>query len=106
MTYVVTGRCTNCKYTDCAVTCPVSAFHEGPNMLYINPNTCIDCNACVDACPVQAIFRDADVPARYADYLNINAEQAPKFPEIIDKKAPLPTAKTLDQVLAAEEQNL
>ena len=47
MTYTVTPNCDNCKYTDCVEVCPVEAFHEGPTMLYINPETCIDCNACV-----------------------------------------------------------
>ena len=49
MTYTVTVNCDNCKYTDCVEVCPVEAFHEGPTMLYINPETCIDCNACVEA---------------------------------------------------------
>ncbi|MEC7467157.1 MAG: ferredoxin, partial [SAR324 cluster bacterium] len=42
MTYVVTENCDGCKYTDCVEVCPVEAFHEGPTMLYINPETCID----------------------------------------------------------------
>ncbi len=46
MTYTVTANCEKCKYTDCVEVCPVEAFHEGPDMLYINPETCIDCNAC------------------------------------------------------------
>ena len=41
MTYTVTPYCENCKYTDCVEVCPVEAFHEGPTMLYINPETCI-----------------------------------------------------------------
>ena len=52
MTYVVTAHCNGCKYTDCVEVCPVEAFHEGPEMVYINPESCIDCNACVEECPV------------------------------------------------------
>ena len=55
MTYTVTANCDKCKYTDCVEVCPVEAFHEGPDMLYIHPETCIDCNACVEECPVEAI---------------------------------------------------
>ena len=39
MTYTVTENCEKCKYTDCVEVCPVEAFHEGPTMLYINPET-------------------------------------------------------------------
>ena len=74
MTYVVTENCNKCKYTDCAATCPVTAFHEGKNMLYINPDTCIDCNACVDACPVEAIYQDKQLPENLKHYLEINAQ--------------------------------
>ena len=61
MTYVVTEICVDCKYTSCVDVCPVEAFHETPDRLYINPDTCIDCNACVDECPVTAIFSEADL---------------------------------------------
>ena len=58
MTYVVVEMCVDCKYTDCAAVCPVEAFHELPDRLYINADTCIDCDACVPECPVEAIFAD------------------------------------------------
>jgi ferredoxin len=32
---------------------------------YIDPNTCIDCGACIPACPYNAIFPEQDVPAGY-----------------------------------------
>lgn len=32
-------------------------------MLYIDPDTCIDCAECVDACPVDAIFYEFDLTA-------------------------------------------
>jgi len=34
-------------------------------LYYIDPDTCIDCGACVPACPFNAIFPESDVPAAY-----------------------------------------
>src|SRR5215831_9080043 len=58
MTYVVTESCIKCKYTDCVDVCPVDCFREGPNMLVIDPDECIDCTLCVAECPVEAIFAE------------------------------------------------
>ena len=74
MTYTVTPYCDGCKYTDCVEVCPVEAFHEGPTMLYINPETCIDCGLCVDECPVQAIFPEEDLPDEWQKYIQINLD--------------------------------
>ena len=65
MTYVVAEPCVNCRYTDCALVCPVEAFHLDDDMLVINPETCIDCDACVPECPVEAVFSEANVPAEW-----------------------------------------
>ena len=88
MTYVVTELCVDCKYTDCAAVCPVEAFHELPDRLYINPETCIDCDACVPECPVEAIFAEATVPAEYQEWIELNAEAA-QYPVISTKKEAL-----------------
>jgi len=32
---------------------------------YIDPDTCIDCGACVPECPFEAIFPEDEVPAAY-----------------------------------------
>ena len=85
MTYIVTEACVDCKYTDCAAVCPVEAFHELPDRLYINPETCIDCDACVPECPVEAIFSEAALPAEYQEWLALNAE-ADQYPIISLKK--------------------
>ena len=85
MTYIVTETCVDCKYTDCAAVCPVEAFHELPDRLYINPETCIDCDACVPECPVEAIFSEAALPAQFQDWLELNAE-AENYPIISLKK--------------------
>ena len=102
MTYTVTENCDNCKYTDCVEVCPVEAFHEGPTMLYINPETCIDCNACVEECPVEAIYADVDVPEKWESYTALNEEKCEEYPVIVEAKDPLSTARTLEEILAAE----
>ena len=76
MTYVVTESCIRCKYTDCVDVCPVDCFREGPNMLVIDPDECIDCTLCVAECPVEAIFAEDDVPDDQKEFTAINAELA------------------------------
>ncbi len=65
MTHVVAKPCFACKYTDCVVVCPVECFYEGEQMLYIHPDECIDCEACVPECPVDAIFHEDNVPEEW-----------------------------------------
>ncbi|HQU81662.1 MAG TPA: ferredoxin family protein [Pyrinomonadaceae bacterium] len=86
MAYIVTEPCVDCKYTDCAAVCPVEAFHELPDKLLINPDTCIDCDACLPECPVEAIFSDMSIPEEYMNWLEINQE-AENYP-IISTKQP------------------
>ena len=89
MTHVVTKACDGCRYTDCVVVCPVECFYEGETMLYINPDECIDCEACVPECPVEAIYHEDDVPDDMKDYLQINADMSAKSPNITERKKPL-----------------
>lgn len=98
MAYIVTQNCYKCKYTDCAESCPVEAFHEGPEMLYINPDTCIDCDACRELCPVQAIFAGDDAPEKFKPYFEYNARMCKDLPVITKKKDALPGAKTLEEL--------
>ena len=86
MTYVVTESCIKCKYTDCVDVCPVDCFHEGPNMLVIDPDECIDCTLCVAECPVEAIFAEDDVPENQRKFTKINAELAKAWPVLTEKK--------------------
>ena len=85
MTYVVTESCIKCKYTDCVDVCPVDCFHEGPNMLVIDPDECIDCTLCVAECPVEAIFAEDDVPIEQRPFIALNAELAKAWPSITEK---------------------
>ena len=50
-------------------------FDEVPQLqLYIDPVECIDCGACVPVCPVTPIFALDDLPAKWANYTQINAD--------------------------------
>jgi len=89
MTFVVTESCIKCKYTDCVEVCPVDCFREGPNMLAIDPDECIDCALCVPECPVDAIFAEDDVPNDQQGFLALNAELAKNWP-VIAHKIPAP----------------
>ncbi len=93
MTFVVTGNCEDCRFTDCVAVCPVDCFHADDRMLYIDPEECIDCGACVPECPVNAIFADDEVPAAEKPWIAINAERAAGLPVINDKVAALPGAE-------------
>ena len=75
MTYVVCEPCRDCKYTDCVVVCPCECFYQDEHMLYIDPEHCIDCDACAPECPVEAIYPDANVPAPWQSFIALNAER-------------------------------
>ena len=76
MTFVVTESCIKCKLTDCVEVCPVDCFYEGPNMLVIDPDECIDCEACVPECPVEDIFHEDNLPEEWSGYTELNAESS------------------------------
>ena len=91
MTYIIAEPCVSTCDTACVEVCPVDCIH-GPEdregcgaeakedgfdptdkMLYIHPEECIDCGACVPACPVEAIFANDEVPDQWANYIDIDA---------------------------------
>jgi ferredoxin len=86
MTFVVLESCIKCKHTDCVEVCPVDCFHEGPNMLVIDPEECIDCTLCEPECPVEAIVSEDDIPEGQAQLLKLNAELAKVWPVITEAK--------------------
>ena len=92
MTYVVLESCVKCKYTDCVEVCPVDCFHEGPNMLVIDPEECIDCSLCVPECPVDAIVAEDDMSPEQQNMLELNRELSAEWPVIVEKKPPPPDA--------------
>ncbi|OGH61433.1 MAG: ferredoxin [Candidatus Lindowbacteria bacterium RIFCSPLOWO2_12_FULL_62_27] len=93
MAYIVTEACINCKYTDCAVVCPVDCFHEGPNFLAIDPDECISCGLCEPECPTKAIYSEDNLPEDQKEYVEVNARLAKGWPVIKEKKEALPTAE-------------
>ncbi|HEY7165055.1 MAG TPA: heme-binding protein [Candidatus Binatia bacterium] len=73
MPYIITSLCTNDGA--CVEVCPVACIHTTPGapQFYIDPEICIDCEQCEIVCPVDAIFKDIDVPAEHAASIEINA---------------------------------
>ena len=76
VTFVITQPCIDVLDKSCVDVCPVDCIHYeegGDRKLYIDPDECIDCDACVAACPVSAIFAEEKVPADQAVYIEIDA---------------------------------
>ena len=59
MAYIITEPCIGTKDKSCVDVCPVDCIHgkDEDEMLYIDPEVCIDCGACVSACPGGSDFR-------------------------------------------------
>ena len=93
VTHVVTDNCQKCRFTECVNICPVECFHIGEQMLYINPEICIDCGGCVPVCPVQAIYDEVVIPEDKADWVEQNRVLAATHPLITEKREPLDTAE-------------
>ena len=76
MTYVIAQPCIGVKDKGCIDVCPMDCIHgtDSDSMLYIDPDDCIDCGACIPACPVNAIFPDNEVPEKWQEYTKINAD--------------------------------
>ena len=83
---------TFCRFTECVAVCPVECFHADEERTYIDPEVCIDCSACIPACPVRAIYEVIDIPDDQRRWIEINAERARILPVVFDKQDPLPTA--------------
>jgi NAD-dependent dihydropyrimidine dehydrogenase PreA subunit len=81
MAYVINEPCMGSKDGACTQVCPVDCIHPTPDepgyaeakQLYINPNECIDCYACMEECPVSAITPGDLVPPQWQQYIEINA---------------------------------
>jgi len=75
MTYVIVEPCIGVKDASCVDVCPVDCIHatDDDAMYFIDPDECIDCGACLDECPVAAIYHEADVPADHREDIAGNA---------------------------------
>lgn len=76
MAFVITEPCIGVKDKSCVAVCPVDCIHGGDddNMLYINPAECIDCGLCEPECPVDAIFMEDEVPEKWQNFIQLNAD--------------------------------
>ncbi len=92
MPHVVTQNCALCRYTECVEICPVDCFHGDAARLWIDPAVCIDCGACIPACPVRAIADAFDLGPAAAHWVEENRRHCAALPVIAQKEAPLPTA--------------
>jgi NAD-dependent dihydropyrimidine dehydrogenase PreA subunit len=89
MTYIIGEPCIGTKDTACVDACPVDCIHpkkdedgfEESQMLYINPEECIDCGACEPACPVTAIWPEDNVPDDQQKYIPMNYEYFGQSPD-------------------------
>lgn len=92
MAYVITKKCVGCLDAACVEVCPSDCI-VGPVPLeelraipaseratrfpgiqmFVDPDPCIDCGACVAECPVAAIYADDDVPDEYREDIERNA---------------------------------
>lgn len=84
MAHVITGLCMDTKDQSCVDVCPVDCIHPADGIdgrdaydaapqLYVDPETCIDCGACVPACPVGAIMMAEELTVEDQKYIEINA---------------------------------
>ena len=99
MPHIVNDNCNHCLFTDCVEHCPVQCFHADDERTYIDPEVCVDCSACVPACPVQAISEVVDYPDEDARWLALNREKSKDLPVISMKRSPLPSAEARRQQL-------
>lgn len=75
MPVVIAEPCIDVMDGECVEVCPVDCIHtaEGERQYYVDPEGCIDCNACLLYCPVSAIFSTFELPEKWKQYEAINA---------------------------------
>jgi NAD-dependent dihydropyrimidine dehydrogenase PreA subunit len=79
MAYVITDTCV--KDLLCLDSCPSDAIHphsdesdfEASAQMFINPELCMDCGACVATCPTNSIFPLEELPADKAEFAEKNS---------------------------------
>jgi NAD-dependent dihydropyrimidine dehydrogenase PreA subunit len=100
--YVITSPCIETKDKACVDVCPVQCIYEivdgqlvgretadgevvnvhpphpdlqflhGDAMLYIHPDECTSCDACLPECPVDAIYPADRVPEDEQEFIDLN----------------------------------
>lgn len=72
MAYVIAEPCVGTRDRSCQLACPVQCIVDAGPHLAIDPDRCVDCGACVAACPVSAIFHEARLPSEWAEWRELN----------------------------------
>jgi NAD-dependent dihydropyrimidine dehydrogenase PreA subunit len=72
MAHIITEACIETKDKACLLVCPANCIAEGKQQLYIDPSRCVDCGACISACPMSAIFPADQVPTEWHGYIDKN----------------------------------
>ncbi len=92
MPHIIGQACEGVCDTACVQVCPVDCIYppEGFSLdseedkekmrvaneqLYIHPEECIDCGACIPECPVEAIFEEDSIPDEQKDYVTKNYQR-------------------------------
>lgn len=74
MPHVICEPCIGTKDKSCVDVCSVECSYEAEDQLYIHREECIDCGACVPACPVSAIQLEEDVRSEWTSFIRKNYE--------------------------------
>lgn len=91
MSYIIGNKCVGCIDGACLTVCPVDCINgpiQNDNMgrelhsmseeekkdkqLYINPDVCIDCGACLPECPVDAIYPNEEWAIKEGDLESVH----------------------------------
>ncbi|MCL5030823.1 MAG: 4Fe-4S dicluster domain-containing protein [Bacteroidetes bacterium] len=104
MAYIISKLCRDCLDISCTQVCPVDCIYQYKgddptipnNQLLIDPDECINCNACVPECPWEAIYEEDLLPEVFTEDLEINARIVGK-PRIVPKRPD-------DQKLPSQEE--
>jgi NAD-dependent dihydropyrimidine dehydrogenase PreA subunit len=91
MSFIIGNKCIGCVDMGCVNVCPVDCINgpiyidrrgdevhsmtddeKSDKQLYIDPDMCIDCGACIPECPVDAIYRDEDEAISMGDEISVH----------------------------------